>query len=87
MQNLPIDLPDPRGMGSTGQKSTFSEHGNIVYQIKGNLELSNVIENILHAYPSTHDPREWVKSQLFPNMGMLHIKLKGITCSKSVANI
>ena len=51
--------PDPRGMGSIGQKSTFSEHGHVAYQIKGNHEFSNMEANILHAYPLPHDPRGW----------------------------
>ena len=43
--------PGPRGIGSIGQKSSFSEFGLVAYQIKGNYELSNMIANILHAYP------------------------------------
>ena len=34
---LPTDTPhapDRRGIGSIGQKSTFSEHGHVAYQIK-----------------------------------------------------
>ena len=47
---LPTDPPpDPRGMGSIGQKSTFSEHGHVAYQIKGNHEFSIMMANILHA--------------------------------------
>ena len=30
------------GKGSIGQKSTFSEHGHVAYQIKGNDECSNI---------------------------------------------
>ena len=36
-----------RGMGSIGHKSTFSEHGHVAYQIKGNHECSNLVSNIL----------------------------------------
>ena len=32
-----------------GQKSTFSDHGHVAYQIKGNHEFSNMVANILHA--------------------------------------
>ena len=31
------------------QKSTFSEHSHVAYQIKGNHECSNMAANILHA--------------------------------------
>ena len=52
---LPADplhhAPDPREMGSIGQK--FSEHGHIAYQIKGNHEFSNMVANIL---PADHPP-------------------------------
>ena len=32
----PYPPPQPLGMGSVGQNSTFSEHGHVTYQIKGN---------------------------------------------------
>ena len=47
----PPHAPDPRGMGSIGQKSTFSEHGHVAYQIKGNHDFTNMVGNILYAYP------------------------------------
>ena len=47
----PTYAPDPRGMGSIGQKSTYSEHGHVSYQIKGNDRFSNMLANILHADP------------------------------------
>ena len=34
-------------MGSKGQNSTFSEHGHVAYQIKGNQVCSNMVANIL----------------------------------------
>ena len=34
---------------SIGQKSTFSDHVHVAYQIKGNHEFSNMVANILHA--------------------------------------
>ena len=70
----PPHAPDPREMGSIGQMSTFSEHGHIAYQIKGNHEFSNMVANI----PSM-TPGDGVKIQLFQNTVMLHIKLKGTT--------
>ena len=47
------------GMGSIGQNSTLSEHGHVVYQIKGIMKCSNMVANILPAdpSPSSHDPR------------------------------
>ena len=50
-KTLPTDPNDPRGMGSIGQNSSFSEHGHVAYQSKGNHELSNMTVNSLHAYP------------------------------------
>ena len=66
-------------------KTAFSEYGHFAYQIKGNDTYSNMLVNILPVDP--HDPRggggggrcQKVKLQLFQNMVMLHIKLKGIT--------
>ena len=62
----PTSSPDYiHGVGSKGKNSTFSEHGHVAYQIKGN--------------PSSNmetDPLTQI--QLFLNMVMLHIKLKGI---------
>ena len=77
----PTPSSDP-GDGSVGQKSTFSEHGCVAYQIKGNHECSNMVAKILHANPLPQDPRVWgqkIKTQLFQNMVMLHNKLKGIS--------
>ena len=51
---LPIDpLPGPWG-GSKGQNSTFSEHGHVAYQLKGNKECSSMQAHILSLHtPST----------------------------------
>ena len=50
---LPIDAsPDPRVV-SKGQNSTFSEHGHVAYQIKGNDECSNMQAHILSLYASS----------------------------------
>ena len=43
------------GLGSKGQISTFSEHGHVANQMKGNHECSNMVANILPADP--HAPR------------------------------
>ena len=43
--------------------STFSEYGHVAYQIKGNDACSNMVANV----------------NLFQNMVMLHIILRGIT--------
>ena len=46
-------LADPAfETGSKGKKSTFSEHGHIAYQIKGNRKCSNMVASILPAAPS-----------------------------------
>ena len=75
-----------RGWGR-GLTSTCSEYGHVAYQIKGNAACSNMVANIFcRRPPPTHRPllpRHWglgkkVKSQLFQNMVMLHIKLNGI---------
>ena len=42
------------GVGSKGQHSTFSEHGLVAYQIKGNEECSNMQAHIMSLHtPST----------------------------------
>ena len=72
--------PPTLGMGLKGRNSTFSDHGLIAYHIKWNHESLYMVANILPAY--SLDPGgevQKVKIQLFQNMVMLHIKLKGIT--------
>ena len=46
--------PFPRTWGSKGQKSTFSEHGHVAYEIKGNHKCNNIVVNILPADPPSH---------------------------------
>ena len=65
--------PDP-----WGQNLTFSEHGQVAYQIKWNHECSSIVAITLPANPSPLSDL-WVKIKLFQNMVGLHIKLKGIT--------
>ena len=73
--------PPPRPQGSKDQNSTFSEHGHVAYQIKGNHKCSNMVANIIifsrRSPPRPQGSKDQI--QLFQNMVMLHIKLKGIT--------
>ena len=39
-----------------GQNSSFTEHGHVAYQIKGNHECSNMVANILPEHPHTPPP-------------------------------
>ena len=61
---LPTDPPPTLGMGSIGQKSTFSQHCQA---------------NNLPAPPPPLTLGQKAKIQLFQNDVMLHIQLKGIT--------
>ena len=58
---LPAEPRPDVGMGSIGQNSTFSEHGHIAYQIKGNHQCSNMVANILPSPPPLPPPhpRPW----------------------------
>ena len=47
----PPQLPRDPGVGVNGSKCNFSVHGHFVYQIKGNHDYSNVVENSLPANP------------------------------------
>ena len=47
---LPPPPSDP-GVGSKGQNSTFSQHGHVAYQIKGNHECVKMVAIILPAGP------------------------------------
>ena len=73
--NFPADSPSPTtlDMGSIGQNSTFSEHGHVACEIKWNHEMQQHGKHGMKYPPPNAD-----KSQLFQNMVMLHIKLKGI---------
>ena len=88
---LPADPPPSTlGIRSIGQNLIYAEHGHVAYQIKGNHEMLQHGSKYFARRPS-HDPRRWgqkVKIQLFQNMVMLHIRLKGIsTCSNMIENI
>ena len=92
---LPADpTPLTLGLGSKGQYSTFSEHGHVAYQIKGEKNLEVVIFHIKlmglehrapykHIFcPYTHTGTlglgQKVKTYFLLKVVMLHIKLKGI---------
>ena len=57
--------PHPLDMGSVCQNSTFSEHGNVAYQIKENHEFSNMIANILRTDAPPPDPGDGVYRSKF----------------------
>ena len=93
---LPTELPPPHtpppptlGMGSIGQKSAFSEHGHVSYQIKENHECSSIVANILLADPyklpltplnlTLGSKRSKGQIQLFQTMVMFYMKLKRIS--------
>ena len=60
-----------------GQNSTFSEHGHVAYQIKGNHKCSNMLANILPADPL--DPGVWSKGHNtnFSEHGHFAYQVKG----------
>ena len=68
---IPLNAPNPLGVGSKGRNSTFSKHGHVVYQIKWNHACSNMAASILPAYCillHPPQPKGWgqkVKIQLF----------------------
>ena len=47
----PPPYPQTQVMGSVGQNSTFKENEHVAYQIKENLECSNMVANILRTDP------------------------------------
>ena len=47
-----VSPPGDLGVGSKDHNSTFSEHGQVAYQIKKkNIGCSNMVANILPTYP------------------------------------
>ena len=54
---LPAVIPDP-GDGANRLRFNFSEYGHGAYQIKENHECSNMVANILPAYPLPQNPRD-----------------------------
>ena len=65
-------------VGSKGQNSTFSDHGHVAYQIKGNLECHNMVATFCPPFHPLPNPVCEVQTQVFQNMVMLHIKLNEI---------
>ena len=57
----------------------FTEHGHAAYQSKMNHKCHNLVANYLPADHPPYPGGQKVKIQLFQNMVMLHINLKGIT--------
>ena len=88
--------PPTLRVGPKGQNSTYSEYGPVAYQIKGKDACSNMVETIfcLQSPPpptlgvGPKGQNSTFSEQLFQNMVMLHIKLKGnYACSNMEANI
>ena len=81
---VPRPPPPPLALGVKMSKFNISEHGQVAYQIKWNHECNSMVANVLPA-DTLHLPlNPWgfgqkVKIQLFQNIVMLHITLKGIT--------
>ena len=79
--NILHAYPSPIALGD-GSKLTFSEHGHVAYQIKGNHNCNNLVANHKPSGPTPPPPPDpggqKVKIQLLQNMVMLHNKLKGM---------
>ena len=84
--------PDPR-VGVKRSNSTFSEHGHVAYQIKGNHDCSIIVANVLPADPlpiSTPTLGLGSKGQnsTLSEQGHVAYQIKGNhECSNMVANI
>ena len=88
----PYSPPSPiLGKGSVGQNSTFSEHGNVAYEIKENHKCSNKVANILPADlppPPTMRMGSVGKNSTFSEHGHVAYQIKeNHKCSNMVANI
>ena len=77
--NKPFFPPPPPRPCGWCQNSTFSEHAHVEYQIKGNQEYSNMVATIFPTDPPLDPKGQNIKIQLFQNMVMFYLKLKGIT--------
>ena len=74
--------PPPPLKGSTGQNSTFSEHGRDAYQIKWSHECSNMLVNVLPADPLPPPTRTLggrFQKSTFSEHGHVASKLNAIT--------
>ena len=65
------------GLRVWGQNSTFSEHGHVAYQIKGNHECSSMVANILVVDPFPPPPPQRC-AMVTKSLWSCCIKLKGI---------
>ena len=75
----PPPSPDPEDRVK-GRILTFSEHGHVAYQIKGNQVCSTMVANILPAVPDLAlGVGSKGQNSTCSHIVMLHIKLKGIT--------
>ena len=72
-------------MGSKDQNSTFSEHGHVAYQIKGNPEFSNMVANTLLTDPPTIGIKRWKFN--FSEQCHVLSNYGNHECSNMVANI
>ena len=83
---MPTDPPHPGGQKV--KNSTFSEHGHIAYNIKGNHKCSNMVANILPAAPHpSPDPRVKRSNLTFAEHDHVAYQIKGNPeCSSMVAN-
>ena len=72
-------------MGSKGKNSTFSEHGHVAYEIKGNDECSNMYAHImsLHA-PSTPEVGSKVKKSFVSEISHDAYQINGSTMQAHV---
>ena len=78
---MPADLPLlTLRLGSKGHNSTFSEHVPVAYQNKGNHKHSNMVANILPAYPPPPTPQPWGskgQTSTFSEHGHVTYQIKG----------
>ena len=86
------DLSPRQGMGSIGQKSFFSEHGHVAYQIKGNHEMKQHSRKYFACRsPSTLTLGDGVKRSKLnfsKNNGHVAYQIKGNhECSNMIENI
>ena len=69
---------DPWGVGSKGQNSSFSEHGHVAYQIKGNHKCSNMQGHILSLHtPSTPGVESKGQNNFFSESSHIAYQIKG----------
>ena len=72
---------------SKGQNSTFSEHGWVAYQIKGNHECSNMVANSLPPDPCILGVGSKVHNSTFSEYGHVAYQIKGNILSLHTFNL